>query len=74
MTINLQRLIKGRAAFYSRDSGGKHEQTPAQYVEWAQCCAKELGLRFKGTPTEINRMIKSGEPVSGDLFFGDSSR
>ena len=69
MTTNLQRPTQGRATFYSRDSGGKHEHTPAQYVEWAQSCAKELELRFKGTPAEINRMIKSDEPVSGDLFF-----
>lgn len=38
-------------------------------MEWAQSCANVLGLRFRGTPDDINRMIKSGEPVSGDRFF-----
>lgn len=69
MKTKLQRAAKGRAKFYSRDSGGKHEQTPAQYVEWAQRQAKELGLQFNGIPAEISHMIKSGRPVSGDLFF-----
>lgn len=30
----------GRAVFYHRDSGGKHETTPAAYVAWA---AREAG-------------------------------
>lgn len=38
-------------------------------MEWAQRRAKELGLRFKATPAEIKGMIKSGQAVSGDIFF-----
>ena len=30
-----QRSEQGRLLFYTRDSGGRHEMTPGQYVEWA---------------------------------------
>lgn len=63
------RLSRGRVLFYSRDSGGKHEQTPSEYVKWAMRKTEELGLQFQGTPEIIKRMIKSGSPVSGDLYF-----
>ena len=59
----------GRALFYSRDSGGRHETTPVEYVQWAKNQSKQLKLKFCGTPEAINRMIKAGEAVSGDLFF-----
>jgi len=73
MTVKTQctskRAEKGRALFYSRDSGGRHEQTPAQYVEWAQRKTSELGVRFTGTGEAINEMIRCGAPVSGDIYF-----
>ena len=59
----------GRGLFYSRDSGGRHETTPGEYVQWATNKSKQLKLKFCGTPEAINRMIKAGEAVSGDLFF-----
>ncbi|MCI0334113.1 MAG: recombinase family protein [Planctomycetes bacterium] len=65
----IQRSGQGRALFYTRDSGGKHEQTPAEYVGWAQRRARELGLRFSGTAESIDAMMQSGCPESGDLFF-----
>jgi len=64
-----QRSGKGRALFYTRDSGGKHEETPAEYVGWVQRTARELGLRFSGTAEAIDEMMRSGCAVSGDLFF-----
>ena len=54
---------------YSRDSGGKHETTPGQYVEWAQRVSKSMGLKFAGTSKDIKRMVRDRMPVSGDLFF-----
>ena len=59
----------GRGLFYHRDSGGQHETTPPQYVEWACRKAKELGLAFDGTPQKIDRMIRDGEINDGDLFL-----
>lgn len=63
------RSTVGRALFYSRDSGGKHDQTPAQYVEWAAREATKLGVKFDGTGDRIDEMIKNGQSVSGDIFF-----
>lgn len=67
--MSQSRSKKGRALFCSRDSGGKHEQTPAQYVSWAIRESERLELDFNGTPEEINRMVTDGLAVSGDLYF-----
>ncbi len=64
-----KRSEKGRALFYTRDSGGKHETTPSEYVRWAQRRAEELGLRFEGTPEAIEAMIWDGRSARGDLFL-----
>jgi hypothetical protein len=48
-----QRSSNGRGLFYTRDSGGKSEQTPAQYVGWARRRAEELKV------TLVARRIKS---------------
>lgn len=64
-----KRKEKGRALFYTRDSGGKHENTPAEYVKWAQREAEVLNLVFDGTPDAIERMIREGRAVLGDLFL-----
>ena len=55
--------------FYSRDSLGLHEMTPGEYVRWAQGKAKDLGLTFEGTPERIEKMIRTGRSVDGDIFF-----
>ena len=59
---------KGRGLFYHRDSGGKAEMTPAQYVEWARREAKEEVL-FDGTPERIEAMIREDRFADGDLFL-----
>ncbi|MBI3828019.1 MAG: recombinase family protein [Planctomycetes bacterium] len=59
----------GRAEFYFRDSGGRHECTPAQYVAWAASDAKKRGLKFGGTSEQIERMIKNNIASEGDLFL-----
>ena len=59
----------GRALFYTRDSGGKHETTPSQYVDWAIKQANDLGLKFRARPEQIDEMIRSGTSQSGDLFL-----
>ena len=64
-----QRLECGRGLFLSRDSGGKHETTPRQYVIWAQRRATALGVSFTGTPDAIEEMIRSDSHASGDLFL-----
>ena len=64
-----KRKQKGRALFYTRDSGGKHETTPPEYVAWASRTAEQLGLTFDGTPETIEAMISDGRSVSGDLFL-----
>lgn len=63
------RATQGRALFYTRDSSGKHEVTPGQYVAWAQREANRLGLTFSGTPQAIDQMIRQGLSASGDLFL-----
>jgi hypothetical protein len=68
-TVHRQRPDKGRALFYSRDSGGQHDQSPAAYVEWACSQSDSLGVRFTGTADGIKQLIKSGQPNCGDLFF-----
>jgi len=40
-----------------RDSGGRHEQSPASYVEWAANRARDLGVRFSGTPEAMHQMM-----------------
>ena len=58
-----------RGLFYLRDSGGRHETTPGEYVLWAQRRAEELEVSFEGTPEEIDAMIREGRSISGDLFL-----
>lgn len=60
---------KNRGVFYSRDSGGEHDQTPTQYVQWAIRRSEEMGVQFTGVPDNIRQMIRNGQPVSGDLYF-----
>jgi hypothetical protein len=64
-----QRPQAGRALFYTRDSGGKHETTPTEFVGWACRKAQELGLRFGGTAEAITAMIRDRCPRCGDLFL-----
>lgn len=40
--------LSDRGVFYSRDSGGKHETTPGEYVLWASRAAKEHKVKFSG--------------------------
>ena len=58
----------GRAVFYTRDSGGEHENTPGEYVRWASRAAETHKVRFAGTPGQIERMIRDGVAVDGDVF------
>jgi hypothetical protein len=63
------RPAAGRALFYTRDSGGRHETTPTEYVLWAQRAATKYGVTFDGTPERIEAMIRSGRAQDGDLFL-----
>lgn len=65
----MKRPIEGRALFYHRDSGGKHETTPDQYVAWAVSRSAELHLSFDGMPDGITAMIQDGRSTNGDLFL-----
>jgi len=64
----MKRPLNGHAVFYTRDSGGKHEMTPGQYVNWAVSEAQKRTLRFTGTPAQIEAMIRNGQSAEGDLF------
>jgi hypothetical protein len=59
----------GRGLFYTRDSGGKHEMTPGQYVGWAANECFKRGLTFRGTGLQIDRMIREGKSADDDLFL-----
>jgi DNA invertase Pin-like site-specific DNA recombinase len=63
-----RRSGKGRALFYTRDSGGKHEMTPGQYVLWAAQKAKECGLEFSGSPAQIEQMIRYNIPAQENVY------
>jgi DNA invertase Pin-like site-specific DNA recombinase len=65
----MKRSTKGRGLFHTRDSGGKHEMTPAKYVEWAIDQAQKYGVLFRGTPAQIELMIREGRFAEGDLFL-----
>ena len=64
-----RRPTAGHALFYHRDSGGKHETTPGEYVLWAGRTAAQLGVAFDGTPERIEAMIRSGRSRDGSLFL-----
>ncbi|MBI1247517.1 hypothetical protein GC197_06670 [bacterium] len=64
-----KRSEQGRALFYSRDSEGRHEQTPSQYVLWAIREASQHGLRFDGTAVKIEKMLRDQRSIDGDIFF-----
>ena len=64
-----ERPTAGRGLFYTRDSGGRHETTPAQYLGWAQTVATRQGIRLSGTAADIEEMFKTRAPQRGDLFF-----
>lgn len=64
-----KRKAVGRGLFLSRDSGGKHENTPAQYIDWARRQADLLGVKFGGTGEQIERMTRTGMAVEGDVFW-----
>jgi hypothetical protein len=65
----MKRTTQGRGLFHTRDSGGKHETTPAKYVEWAMEQARSYGVSFRGTPAQIESMIQEGKVADGDLFL-----
>jgi hypothetical protein len=70
MTVSASRRPGlGRGLFYTRDSGGEHETTPGEYVRWAQRKAAALGVRFAGTPEQIEAMIREGRSGHDDLFL-----
>jgi hypothetical protein len=68
MSITL-RPKAGTMLFYSRDSGGKHEMTPARYVEEALKIAAVKGLRFNGTTNLIDEMIRTGRFEASDIYL-----
>ncbi len=60
---------RGRGLFYTRDSGGKHDTTPSEYVRWAAEFCRKQGIRFDGRPEAIDEMIRRGSASGGDLFL-----
>ncbi len=66
--VQRKRPDRGRALFYTRDSGGKSEMTPGQYVRWAARECATLGLAFNGTEEQIQLMIDRHCAAEGDIF------
>lgn len=64
-----QRTRQGILLFYTRDSGGKHETTPGEYVRTAIARAEKEGLAFTGTPKVIEEMMRNGASQRGDIFL-----
>jgi DNA invertase Pin-like site-specific DNA recombinase len=64
-----KRPALGRGLFYTRDSGGEHENTPGEYVRWGQKEATRLGVAFTWSPETIEAMIRDGRSQDGDLFL-----
>lgn len=56
-------------ALLHRDSGGRHEMTPAAYVDWAIRQAKIHSVQFDGTSDVMDRMIQQRESVVGDIYL-----
>ena len=69
MIETTQRAKAGCALFYFRDSGGKHETTPGQYVLLGQRRARDVGVQLNCTPEQIERMIHDGVATDGDLYL-----
>ena len=44
------RPAAGLGLFYTRDSEGRSDLAPPQYVEWARGEAAKLGVAFTGAP------------------------
>lgn len=65
----MTRPKSGRALFYTRDSGGRHEMTPSQYLEWSCRTAKKHSLTFDGNPDSIERMIRENRHQQGDVYL-----
>lgn len=65
----MARPEKGRGLFYTRDSGGKHEMTPAAYLRWANKRAEELGVDFRVADDTITRMVENRQAVCGDVYL-----
>jgi hypothetical protein len=63
-----KRTAKGIGLFYTRDSEGRSDLAPPQYVEWARGEAARLGVGFGGTPEAMQAMIARGVSAEGDLF------
>ena len=65
----MARPKKGRGLFHTRDSGGRHEMTPAAYLRWANKRAEELGVDFCVPEDTIARMIENHQAVCGDVYL-----
>jgi hypothetical protein len=65
----MKRPLAGRGLFYTRDSEGRSELAPPQYVDWAQREAAKLGVQFDGTPDVMSAMIKGDLSWQGDLYL-----
>jgi hypothetical protein len=65
----MARNQRGSGLFYTRDSGGKHETTPGEYVKWATRDAAKLSVTFSPTVADIESMIRNDEAIRGDLYL-----
>jgi len=61
----------GRGLFYTRDSSGRHETTPGEYVRWAIKQCADIGVCFAGTPAQMNEMIQNRRSAWAEDVFLD---
>lgn len=70
MTTKLSMMNRGnRALFLHRESSGRNDQAPAQYLEWGLRRTRELKLTMDASVERINSMILSGSSVDGDIYL-----
>ncbi len=55
--------------FYHRDSGGRAETTPSEYIAWAMRRARELNVEFDCETNAIERMIAQRQCRTENVFF-----
>lgn len=56
-------------AFLHRDSGGRHDQSIEQYLEWAQMQSTALDLIFDGSLSSLREMIDLRCSAKGDIYL-----
>ena len=63
------RPAAGTGVLYHRDSEGRADCAPAQYVAWAAARAADLGVAFAGTPDQMAAMVRRRASADHPLYL-----